>query len=117
MTMTDPINEITRQDNEITRLHGVIASLLSEIEDYKKQLEDAESSFESLYEAREKIELETTDYMQNKSFFDEIMNNFVDIKEFFNYVKDDCEVKPQNEHIYRAYFNGMKRVLSTIKGV
>ena len=108
---------MTEKTNESTRLMLQIATLQSQIETLKSQIDDAENSYESLYDQHEQLECQTQAYVDNKQFFDNFIPYIIDIKEFFYYIKDDCEVTPTNEHIYRAFFHGMERVIHTVREV
>ena len=89
----------------------------AEIEEYKKQIDDAENSYEALYDQHELLEGQTKDYMDNKKFFDDFMVNMSEITEFYTYIDEECKVIPENEHVYRAFYHGMKQVVSSMKGL
>lgn len=98
-------------------LQARIDTLEIELKETKKELEDSENAYESIHNENEELELRTKDYIDNKEFFDQIMVRAEDIKLFFDYVKEECQVKPDNEHVYRTYFSEMKRAVELLKGV
>ena len=98
-------------------LEARIETLEIELKETKKELEDSEEAYESLHNESENLEIATKDYIDNKEFFDEIIIRSEDIKLFFSYIKEECEVKPDNEHVYRSYFSEMKRAVDLLKGV
>jgi len=90
-------------EQEISRLQGKIDGLENEIKVLRETLDDAESAYEKLFEDSEKIEILTANYIENKQFYDDAALNIGTIKEFVFYVKDECKIEPENEHVYRAY--------------
>jgi hypothetical protein len=98
-------------------LQARIDTLEIDLKETKKELEDSENAYESLHNESENLEIATKDYLDNKEFFDQVIVRLEDIKLFFSYIKEECEVKPENEHVYRCYFSEMRHAVDLLKGV
>jgi predicted nuclease with TOPRIM domain len=111
------IHQDTDLIKQIEELRGELEAAYLELRQLKLDVEDSENAYEDIHQENEKLELKCQDYLDNKEFFDGLMLHVTDIKNFFEYIADECEVKPDNKHVYHTFFCEMKKAMQLFRGL
>ena len=98
---------IEQLQDEVNNLKGIL-------EAKNKELQEVEDSYDAIHNQYEQMDLETRTYRDNKKELDHLFVDMTEVKDFVMYVVEECEVKPQNEHVFRAFKH---QVINLIKNL
>ena len=91
-----------------------IEALETEIATLKEVLADAEDSYDALHHEFITLETETSDYVDNKDSYNVAYKQLDEFKEFVIFVQEECEVKPNNEDLYRMHKNLVNQAIRSM---
>lgn len=101
--------------DQIVKLRAENEALLQNINDKDKEISDAEDSYEDLHDKFENLQQNTEIYTANQEYFDKTLQQAQTLRDFVLYVVEECEIDPDNEHVFRCFKNQAVHIVKNLE--